>query len=293
MIKYKHPQKRLKKVLFIDIYALGDILIFIFIEIFLAFFIPLAIIRYRRKKFVLAHSVAIKELNRINEACKFKEIPNFDMEHDYDNEQFYENISCHDYLTYQLVYLRKQIANAANDSLENELTYKRYKKAIVEKCKVGNYNAEIDEKKREKLESIEEKLLKKKEKTPVDPFTVKVTLYLTNINGYWREKKKAVFSIEDIREIILKLKDKTNNGFYRDQQTWDAICRVERGKVSNKMRFSIYRRDGYRCCKCHRRTDDLEIDHIIPISKGGKSTYENLQTLCHRCNVVKGSNIEN
>ena len=40
------------------------------------------------------------------------------------------------------------------------------------------------------------------------------------------------------------------------------------------------------------RTNDLEVDHIIPISKGGKSTYDNLQTLCHRCNVRKGAKIE-
>ncbi|MBP5466276.1 MAG: HNH endonuclease [Clostridia bacterium] len=52
------------------------------------------------------------------------------------------------------------------------------------------------------------------------------------------------------------------------------------------MRFSIYKRDGYRCQHCGRsgRFVDLEIDHIIPISKGGKSTYDNLQTLCQRCN---------
>ncbi len=73
---------------------------------------------------------------------------------------------------------------------------------------------------------------------------------------------------------------------------WQSICRVERGKVTNKMRFAIYERDHYRCRKCGKSTDDLEVDHIIPISKGGKSTFDNLQTLCHRCNYRKGSNIE-
>ena len=58
------------------------------------------------------------------------------------------------------------------------------------------------------------------------------------------------------------------------------------------MRFAIYKRDNYRCRKCGRQTDDLEVDHIIPIAKGGKSTYDNLQTLCHRCNSKKSDNIE-
>ena len=35
-----------------------------------------------------------------------------------------------------------------------------------------------------------------------------------------------------------------------------------------------------------------EIDHIFPISKGGKSTYDNLQTLCRRCNKLKGNSID-
>ncbi|MBE5764088.1 MAG: HNH endonuclease [Clostridiales bacterium] len=56
------------------------------------------------------------------------------------------------------------------------------------------------------------------------------------------------------------------------------------------MRFEIYARDGYRCKICGRtdREVNLEIDHIKPIAKGGKSTYDNLQTLCVYCNKEKG-----
>ena len=58
------------------------------------------------------------------------------------------------------------------------------------------------------------------------------------------------------------------------------------------MRFAIYKRYIYRCRKRRRKTNDLEADHIYPIAKGGISTYDNLQTLCHRCNVKKGANVE-
>ena len=57
------------------------------------------------------------------------------------------------------------------------------------------------------------------------------------------------------------------------------------------MRFAVYNRDGNRCQKCGS-TKDLEIDHIYPISKGGKTTFDNLQTLCHRCNMQKSNLIE-
>ena len=72
---------------------------------------------------------------------------------------------------------------------------------------------------------------------------------------------------------------------------WKSISNVERAKVTNRLRFAIYERDNYRCKKCGS-TENLEIDHIIPIFKGGKSTYSNLQTLCHKCNTEKGSKIE-
>lgn len=53
----------------------------------------------------------------------------------------------------------------------------------------------------------------------------------------------------------------------------------------------IKERDGHKCVKCGS-TDDLTIDHIIPLSRGGKDEAINLQTLCFKCNLRKGSRIE-
>lgn len=93
-----------------------------------------------------------------------------------------------------------------------------------------------------------------------------------------------------IEDVIEQMNDKTNYRFNNDQ-IWKSITNVERARVSNKMRFSIFNRDHNRCLKCHS-SRNLEIDHIIPISKGGKSTYDNLQTLCKRCNKNKSNIIE-
>lgn len=62
--------------------------------------------------------------------------------------------------------------------------------------------------------------------------------------------------------------------------------------VSLKMRMSVLKRDGYRCVKCGvspkiNKSVTLEIDHIVPVSKGGASTLDNLQTLCFDCNQGK------
>lgn len=44
---------------------------------------------------------------------------------------------------------------------------------------------------------------------------------------------------------------------------------------------------GKRCANCGA-DDDLVLDHVLPIAKGGRSTLDNLQLLCAECNRIKG-----
>jgi len=55
-------------------------------------------------------------------------------------------------------------------------------------------------------------------------------------------------------------------------------------------RFNIYSRDGNRCQYCGRQYPraELNLDHVVPRSKGGTSTWENVVCSCHRCNRMKG-----
>lgn len=57
-----------------------------------------------------------------------------------------------------------------------------------------------------------------------------------------------------------------------------------------KIRFGILERDGFTCKYCGRTPENgakLVIDHIVPFSKGGKTTLENLVTSCFECNMGK------
>lgn len=56
-------------------------------------------------------------------------------------------------------------------------------------------------------------------------------------------------------------------------------------------RRNIYLRDRYTCQYCGRRPprEDLTIDHIIPRSRGGRSTWDNVVLACLGCNVDKGN----
>ena len=53
-------------------------------------------------------------------------------------------------------------------------------------------------------------------------------------------------------------------------------------------RKNILRRDAHRCLFCGRADIPLTIDHVLPISRGGEDTWENLVCACVRCNNKKG-----
>jgi hypothetical protein len=60
--------------------------------------------------------------------------------------------------------------------------------------------------------------------------------------------------------------------------------------ISKKTRQLVITRDNGRCRACGiGDVDAMQCDHVIPESKGGKDTLENLQALCGVCNNRKGS----
>ncbi|NTW10710.1 MAG: HNH endonuclease [Chlorobiaceae bacterium] len=54
-------------------------------------------------------------------------------------------------------------------------------------------------------------------------------------------------------------------------------------------RKNILLRDNYQCQYCGTSETPLTVDHILPRSRGGESTWENLITACSRCNSAKGN----
>lgn len=91
---------------------------------------------------------------------------------------------------------------------------------------------------------------------------------------YKREKKFKKLK----REI--RLFEKLSN--YENKKT--------REPIPEDIRFFVWRRDKGRCVKCDSK-ENLEFDHIIPISKGGSNTERNIQLLCQKCNRKKSSKI--
>ncbi len=67
----------------------------------------------------------------------------------------------------------------------------------------------------------------------------------------------------------------------------------QRQSISKSLRYRVLERDGFKCVVCGRSANspnvELQVDHIIPVSKGGTNRFENLRTLCTDCNLGKGA----
>lgn len=75
---------------------------------------------------------------------------------------------------------------------------------------------------------------------------------------------------------------------------WRKSALGQRALMTAKLRGQIKERDDHTCQQCSVSILAephllLEVDHIVPVSRGGLSTEENLQTLCWRCNRTKSN----
>lgn len=93
---------------------------------------------------------------------------------------------------------------------------------------------------------------------------------------------------------------------YLDEEEIDTVVGIETKPVIDRkshktqrhvnwrLRFKVMQRDNFKCKSCGQSPAknpevELHVDHVVPWSKGGETVYENLQTLCSKCNLGKGN----
>ena len=84
--------------------------------------------------------------------------------------------------------------------------------------------------------------------------------------------------------------------YMNDRIRWEKSVAHQRSLMTRALRTSILERDKHTCQKCGVSLADephllLEVDHIVPVARGGLTCVDNLQTLCWRCNRSKGAKL--
>ena len=119
--------------------------------------------------------------------------------------------------------------------------------------------------------------------------TVEYKFAYTSGGGMAKRTFTVPMTEETIVELIKTLESKL---------TISAFTKEQRALMTKKLRESIKTRDNFTCCTCGNSIHSepnllLEIDHIIPVSKGGYTVEDNLQTLCWKCNRAKSNKLVN
>jgi 5-methylcytosine-specific restriction endonuclease McrA len=134
-------------------------------------------------------------------------------------------------------------------------------------------------------------------------------LYFISPSGGFDIQWKRIMQVERYGQgVYLQLSTKKGNGHYdvADPMTVQAVLETlvkiaNRGLVAqtsdtasrhipHDVRSAVWQRDQGKCVQCAAAAY-LEFDHIIPFSKGGAGTVNNVQLLCRKCNLTKGSRL--
>jgi Restriction endonuclease len=200
-----------------------------------------------------------------------------------------------DYQHYQTMYEELKSATLPIDSAKHRFRIKGIN-YLLEKSgkKIFFTNADSENTRHEKKQCasasyfrrIEEKYFTSyKLVKPQTSISIKCTIIYFSPKGRNKYQKSKVYSYENVKYIYQYVLSQIENRSTRGYQ-----IKQERSKMNNSIRYDVLKRDNFKCCICGLSSLDgvvLHVDHIIPVSKGGKTELNNLQTLCDRCNYGK------
>jgi hypothetical protein len=136
----------------------------------------------------------------------------------------------------------------------------------------------------------EEKLFSKRILSPIINCEFIVNMSYSSPKGKVNLSKSGQFTFDD---LFVCFESVSRSRI--DKETYSNLIAVERGEISDSLRYDILNRDNFTCAICGASSKQgarLHVDHIIPVSKGGKSVPSNLRTLCERCNIGKSNKTE-
>lgn len=250
------------------------------------------IISEHRKKIVLQTSSLLENLLELNSQIDF----------DWNVKQSYVFTK---YLNTKAKFDRYELINLFDETVLNNNWLMKASKAIEKNRnmykdylqKICCLKSEVTQDETKKLHisyknyiKIEQKLFQEKQVKPtLDCIIICVALY-SSPKGRNHYSKRAVYKIDTVPQHYEKIQQRIA------LQNSEAMRRKRaRSQMTDKLRYSILKRDGFRCKICGCTADDgvkLHVDHIIPVSKGGETILSNLRTLCETCNLGKSDEIE-
>lgn len=242
----------------------------------------------KKKEIVLQNSERIKALMVINSKTNFKTInSSLTYKHSCKSKHQLDNYQIDDFFISVILSDEALFNNIVYIIEYNRKEYDSYIRTISnikstateEYCK--NFKIKLDS------------FLKLEEKLFVASILEKPVLYayihcivsFCSPKGRSYYKKEKTYDFDWIKYFIGVAKRTKST-----QEAHQLQIKAERAKMTDSLRYDILKRDNFRCQICGATAQDgvkLHVDHIVPVSKGGKSVPSNLRVLCERCNLGK------
>jgi hypothetical protein len=259
----------------------------------IALILFLLIDAYRYKQLVYKHSKLLKQAIELNKDYAFNS--DFDKHYRYDERVEYKaKLDQFDFESY-LMYKAENNKQFFEDLIQkldfNTNLYKKYDSKYKEL--ITHFNVKNTKKYLVSLNrflSVEANIVEKNKLKPRLDSEIEIIVRYTSPRGRNSYSSKATYRYYEIKTFYLEMLDSVAKRSTRSYQ-----MKVERAKMSASVRYQVLVRDKATCQICGASKKDgviLHVDHILPVAKGGKSTLDNLRTLCDRCNLGKKDRIE-
>lgn len=105
----------------------------------------------------------------------------------------------------------------------------------------------------------------------------------------WVYKEYLVFALGTKEIILKKLLKEIKKRIPKISVLTEGKSRSRR--IPSMTRYEVYMRDNGKCVICGSN-ENIEFDHIIPFSKGGAHSVDNIRVLCRKCNRSRGNDMK-
>ena len=238
------------------------------------------IVSKRRERIIKVNSEKVKEIEELNK--DFKKISSKKhnvLEREYSRKSL-DRVNGDDVIKYHIENDIKGLRTDIENSIYNISLLDEYEKNVAKILEQESINnTKYSDKKYKRIENI---VLDKVIYTKKD-FLIRVSLevYYRSNGGRINESRNGFRNYDELLELYKE---------WENGNKYEVTKRQERKIMNDDIRYNVLKRDNFTCQKCGITSKDgakLEVDHIIPLSKGGKTVMSNLQTLCDRCNSGK------
>ena len=237
---------------------------------------------------VKVHSIRYNALIEINNKYSFNEVKcEYVLKKSVNSKAQFDRFKFNDYFEEMISKDIEKYLKLCKDTYANIDMYKKYE---VELTNLPRFEKPTANPFSIMYSFAEKELCEKTTLKPVLSPLVRIKVSYTSQQGINHYEKTLRYNFSDIcRHLNAAI------SHAKKRKEYLASKQYQRNLMTPSLRYDILKRDGFKCTICGRSVEDgvkLHVDHIFPVSKGGKTEKSNLRTLCNECNSGKSNKYE-